>query len=450
MKKNNEKSSRVTKVMAANVASKFAYLSKVWAIRQPRVIQSHTQNFNITGNDGKGDVVIGINPSTSEVIKIVKLCPYPNINLENAKISGKEALTKVQQFLKKRQLPSIPNGFKMEEPKLKTTGKKKHWDIVWRHFVDDAQVLSDFIYFKVSAETGEIESYSKVYHDIDEEIRANVRKPKLSSDQAIAKAKEILGKGTLKGYDPNMKVLRVILKNSPYLRWSFVHVAKKFGALRRDVDWEAVNLQRLLKIFDQTPLLDEVFAKVFWERMDLENTKKVLEMIKQGEIQVIITKLSPIGKTGLGPGRMLIPPARADHATLMALKRRLEDSMIYPVCVRCKTSWRSRVGGLDEKPRCPKCGGKMIALIRQYERETLSQMKNQKKELPESEMKKLLKIASLVAAHGKKAVLALAGRGIGPDTAARILRGLHDTEDDFLRDILAAEVNYARTKRFWD
>jgi len=58
--------------------------------------------------------------------------------------------------------------------------------------------------------------------------------------------------------------------------------------------------------------------------------------------------------------------------------------------------------------------------------------------------------ASLVSAHGKKAVYALVARGVGPDTAARILRNLHEDEDAFLRDVLAAEVNYARTRRFWD
>jgi ATP-dependent Lhr-like helicase len=48
--------------------------------------------------------------------------------------------------------------------------------------------------------------------------------------------------------------------------------------------------------------------------------------------------------------------------------------------------------------------------------------------------------------------MALAGRGIGPNTAARILRKqyLVDDEQEFLREILKAEINYARTKRFWD
>jgi len=46
--------------------------------------------------------------------------------------------------------------------------------------------------------------------------------------------------------------------------------------------------------------------------------------------------------------------------------------------------------------------------------------------------------------------MVLAGRGIGPDTAARILRTLHSDEDEFLRDILNAEILFAKNKRFWD
>ena len=65
-------------------------------------------------------------------------------------------------------------------------------------------------------------------------------------------------------------------------------------------------------------------------------------------------------------------------------------------------------------------------------------------------MRRVYKNANLVMAHGKKAVLALVGRGVGPDTAARVLARYHLEEDEFLRDILAAEISYARTKRFWD
>ena len=245
-------------------------------------------------------------------------------------------------------------------------------------------------------------------------------------------------------------LLRAALRNSPYLRWSFVHVAKKFGALRRNVDWEAVNIQRLLKVFDHTPLLEEVFAKVFWERLDIDGTAAVLERIKNGEIQVEFGKLSPIGKVGLGPSMMLIAPATADHATLMALKHRLEESLVLMVCLKCKSTWRTRVGGLKDSVRCPQCDGVMVAALRPYEREIAERFRARGGKLSDAEHRRLRTVASLVSVNGKRAAMALAARGVGPETAARILRGLHDTEDDFLRSVLAAEVNYARTKRFWD
>ena len=76
----------------------------------------------------------------------------------------------------------------------------------------------------------------------------------------------------------------------------------------------------------------------------------------------------------------------------------------------------------------------------------------------EKEVKRMHKNASLVINFGKHALLTLMGRGIGPDTAARILRrynkmDLEKSEEvqiKFLRDVLKAELTYARTRGFWD
>ena len=73
-------------------------------------------------------------------------------------------------------------------------------------------------------------------------------------------------------------------------------------------------------------------------------------------------------------------------------------------------------------------------------------------------LKRLLKNASLILNYKKFALIALMGRGIGPDTAARILRRYslreieksEELEIQFLRDILKAELQYARTRGFWD
>ena len=246
-------------------------------------------------------------------------------------------------------------------------------------------------------------------------------------------------------------LLRVILKNSAFLRWAFVYVAKKFGALRRDVDWESVSIPRLLKTFENTPLFEEVLDKVFWERMDIPRTVDVLKRIRTGEIELVVTKPTPIGRAGLEGGRLLVTPSRADHATLMAVKARLEKETATLLCLSCKMMWREGVKDLPAKIRCPRCSAVMIAVVAPYEKERIAKLdlEGGDKE-SRAKAKRLFTNASLVMAHGRKAVLALMARGVGEDTAARILRGYHESEEDFLREVLAAEITYARTKRFWD
>ena len=246
-------------------------------------------------------------------------------------------------------------------------------------------------------------------------------------------------------------LLRVILKNSAFLRWAFVYVAKKFGALRRDVDWESVSIPRLLKTFENTPLFEEVLDKVFWERMDIARTVAVLQRIRSGEIEILVTRMTPIGKAGLEGGRLLVTPSKADHATLMAVKARLEKETVTFLCLNCKRSWRDTVKDLPPKIRCPNCEALMVAVVAPYEKDKIAKLDfaGGDKE-NRAKAKRLFTNASLVMAHGRKAVLALMARGVGEDTAARILRGYHETEEDFLRDLLSAEITYARTKRFWD
>lgn len=202
-----EKPEPVTKDTAVAIAIKFADLKKVISIRQPRVVSKHTETFNVMGNDGKGDILIGVDPNTGEVIKMVKQCPYPGRDGEKVVISGEEAISKAQEFLSKHRLPPIPEGFVMEKPKLKTTWNKRHWEIVWRHYVGDVEVLSDFVSIIVNAENGEIASYSKVRHDVEVS-----RQPKLSADEAIKWARGVLGKGMLQHYSPDLNVLKTILK----------------------------------------------------------------------------------------------------------------------------------------------------------------------------------------------------------------------------------------------
>ncbi|OGS55634.1 MAG: ATP-dependent helicase [Euryarchaeota archaeon RBG_19FT_COMBO_56_21] len=246
-------------------------------------------------------------------------------------------------------------------------------------------------------------------------------------------------------------LLRLLIRNSSYLRWQFVHVAKKFGAIRKGADYKMLNLSKLVDVFEHSPIYEEAIAKTMWENMDVDATEAVLRRIQDGSIGLETGPLSHIGKEAIGTRKELMQPQRADKAVLNVLRDRLSKEDIVMVCLNCRTQKRSSVGLLPDKIRCAKCEGVLMAAIQPYIKTQLDLLKKgPTNEEQRKELKRIYKNANLVMAHGKKAVLALVGRGVGPDTAARILARYQTEEDEFLRDILAAEIMYARTKRFWD
>ncbi|MCK9323563.1 MAG: ATP-dependent helicase, partial [Candidatus Methanomethylophilaceae archaeon] len=154
---------------------------------------------------------------------------------------------------------------------------------------------------------------------------------------------------------------------------------------------------------------------------------------------------------GIVRSKELMQPVRADHAILVALKKRIEDETLFASCLNCTTQWRVRVANAPKRFICPKCGGNMIALLKSYERESIKAVKmTARSNQDKKDAMRVSRNANIVNEYGGRAAMALAGRGIGPDAASRILRSMHSEEDDFLREIMNAEIQYAKTKRFWD
>ena len=247
------------------------------------------------------------------------------------------------------------------------------------------------------------------------------------------------------------QLMRLVLRNSSYLRWQFIHVAKKFGAVRKDADYKMLNVSRLIDVFEHTPIFEEAVAKTLWENMDVEMTATVLRKVQEGAIEVTTGPMSPMGIKAIGKRQELMQLRRADKTILSALKTRLMSEDVILVCMNCRTHKRGSVENLPERIKCAKCGGVLVAAIRPYAKKDLAVLKKGASTDEDTKaLKKIYKNANLVMAHGRKALMALVGRGIGPDTAGRILARYHVEEYEFLKDILEAEVNYARTKRFWD
>jgi len=225
-------------------------------------------------------------------------------------------------------------------------------------------------------------------------------------------------------------LMKIVLKNSTFIKWEMIKVARKFGVLSKDVDSKKLSLERIMDVFEGLPLVSEVVDRIIWEKMDIEHAKYVLKKIQEGGIEIKIQGLSPFSLQGEKIKGEIFRPAGVDSTILASLRKRLMETRITLKCMNCSYEWDTTVERAE--PSCPKCRGRMVAVF-----------KSKRQGMPS------VKSASLVASYGKKAIVVMAGYGIGPDTAARIL-GTQKEGDELLKEILRAEINYSRTRQFWD
>ncbi|UCH94910.1 MAG: hypothetical protein JSV88_32290 [Candidatus Aminicenantes bacterium] len=169
-------------------AKVFAGIIEIANVTYPKVVSSHTRFVNIFGvNKDKVRVLLGVDPETTEVVKMVKLYPRKVKDAMEVKISKEQAQKKCLNFLKSKNL-TISKNYAITEAKVVSLGPWKRWKFVWRHFENDVQILPDFIMMEVNAsEEANIISYSKVHHEVMVDLT-----PKLDSSKALDRAKEFL------------------------------------------------------------------------------------------------------------------------------------------------------------------------------------------------------------------------------------------------------------------
>ncbi len=259
-------------------------------------------------------------------------------------------------------------------------------------------------------------------------------------------------KEALEGTDPEHLegILRKAVVNSSFFRWRFLHVAKKYGAVKKDIDYRSISLKRLMDAYRSTPMYQEALEKVFRDNMDIETSKHVMDMIKRGGIKVKISTfgLSPVGEAGLQKHKEMLDTSKVSRAVLSSFKDRLYSETLTLKCLKCGNSRRRRVKDIN-RPSCPSCGSRMVATLLPYQDESIVD-KGSLSEEEKSTLREYFKLADLARVYGKRAAMAIAARGVGHDKAARILSMDYREEDDFLKALLDAEIQYARTKKFWD
>ncbi len=248
-------------------------------------------------------------------------------------------------------------------------------------------------------------------------------------------------------------IVELGLKRSDALAFRLTQVSAKFGALKRWQGSGRISPERLLSALEDTPMYAEAVREVFHEDLDVEGAARVLERLQSGDLELVTERgRTPIGQGGRSSGKELLAPENADASVIKTVKERLQNDRVILCCTHC-LDWKAKtkVKRVADQPECPECGSTRIASLNPWADEVVQAVQAEEKDEEQKELtQRAFRAGNLVQSHGKQAVIAMAARGVGPHNAARIIAKLRENEDDFYRDILSKEREYARTQSFWD
>jgi len=237
-----------------------------------------------------------------------------------------------------------------------------------------------------------------------------------------------------------------------------IHVARRFGALKKNVDFSNMSLRSLIKSFEGTIIYDEALKEVFTKDLDLNRLIEVLGKIRTGDIELVRiaqrNEPSPVARVGIERVSMktdLIPPEKMRYILRESAKARLLDEARTFVCTHCwDYAEMLTLRNLPDKPFCPKCGSVNLGLLPVHEEEAFVLIDKKGEKLAKHELKlrnRAIETSKFISNYGKAAAVALSGRRLKISDVVEILNKQKTLSDDFYDLIIEAERN-ALKRRF--
>jgi len=254
-------------------------------------------------------------------------------------------------------------------------------------------------------------------------------------------------------------VIIASLAGTHQINWRVWMVAKRFGMIAREAVYDKKIARMIYDRYAKTPVSSESIRELAHDKYDMAQAAKVLTRIKDGTIKLHwleVEKFSDLAKPIMEhSAKSAAAPQSIEKGVIELVKERLEKTKHRLVCIRCG-KWE-RVMETREVPEvitCPSCRSKLITATfwSDYDLSKVIQRRLAGGKLSDEEnhrFERAWKVASLVNNFGRKAVIVLAGHGVGADTAARILRNYIDDEQLY-RSIYEAERQYVITRGFWN
>jgi ATP-dependent helicase Lhr and Lhr-like helicase len=253
-------------------------------------------------------------------------------------------------------------------------------------------------------------------------------------------------------------VLIASMDGTHSINWKVWMVSKRFGIVNKGVVYDKRIARVIYDRYAKTPVSKESIRELVHDKYDIIRTQNIFAMFRMRSISLHwreVDEFSALAKPILEhTSKFSANPLSIEKGVIELVRERLEKTKHKLICVRCGRWERlMQTREVSNRISCPLCHSRLVTatshfdgeldkiITRKLYGELLSDEENHK-------FNRAWKVASLINNFGKRALIVLAGYGIGADSAARILRNT-DQDSELYRAIYEAERQYVMTRGFW-
>lgn len=243
------------------------------------------------------------------------------------------------------------------------------------------------------------------------------------------------------------KYIEGVARRSRFFNMVFLYEAKKFGVISKEADMSRLRFEKIVDSYKGTPVYTDAVRKLITNYMDLDSLRVFLNSTDSIDF-VLRNDISGSSGIFLRHYSEKVLPLKPTKSILESVKKRLMNEETVLFCTSCGNVRTMKIREITSI-KCPSCGSHLVASLSRYDREELDAINKSNVDNPRVR-RRISKNAHLVRERGMTAIMTMAARGIGAETASRILEVSFHTEEDMIRAILSAEIEFAKNKRFWD
>jgi ATP-dependent Lhr-like helicase len=358
---------------------------------------------------------------------------------EHENLSG-ESLKSVKELASMQKVSFIPSKNTLVIERL------DDYSVIYTGLGTQAnEALSRLLAHRISARLGRSINIRSSPYMILIEVKSdfdisNILKGLTDSKGIIPALKEAIGGTDLFGY-------------------KFITIAKLFGVIERDAVVSKSFTKKILSVMKESPIYEETFRELLENYFAIDVLSDFFDRLNGNLLKInVVRGSSPsiLTRTIISSAyytKELIMPLTPNSELVESFSRFIFSKSVKMICSYCGFSFSRKLEQMkgQDKILCPNCESPMISI---YNEEFKSVVEKRKaaKHLNRKErglLKEMLQYAGLISSYGPKAALALSVYGIGPRSAARILMMYKSDEKSFFIDLLEAQKNFVRTKKYW-